>query len=126
MDHRERWTRQPRVLGPAQRWPRRRPTLDDLFAWTATAMGTTLLPTDLGEQRLMLNTDLTDEQLTYGLGIMAIPLLPGWIGHSGQISGWTTIGLYNTETGAVFVAMSNGISGLESAVEAWANELAIG
>ena len=33
------------------------------------------------------------------------------------------IGLYNTDTGAVFVAMSNGTSGIDSAVQAWANEL---
>jgi D-alanyl-D-alanine carboxypeptidase len=99
-------------------------TLDDLFAWTATAMGTTLLPADLGEQRLMLNTDL-DGMTTYGLGIARDPHFPrpGWIGHSGQIFGWTAIGLYNTDTGAVFVAMSNGTSGIDSAVQAWANEL---
>jgi hypothetical protein len=53
-------------------------------------------------------------------------LFPGWIGHGGQIFGWVTIGLYYPETGAVFVAMSNSTRGLESPVEAWANELAIG
>ena len=58
-------------------------TLDDLFAWTATAMGTTLLPADLGEQRLMFNTDLADDGFSYGLGIIGVPLLPGWIGHGG-------------------------------------------
>ena len=52
--------------------------------------------------------------------------LPGWIGHDGQIFGWTAIGLYNTETGAVFVAMTNGTRGIEPAVQAWANEFATG
>ncbi len=97
-------------------------TIDDLFAWTSTAMGTTLLPAELGDQRLMLNTDLG--RSTYGLGIMG--LLPGWIGHDGQIFGWTAIGLYNTETGAVFVAMTNGTRGIEPAVQAWASEFVTG
>jgi D-alanyl-D-alanine carboxypeptidase len=100
-------------------------TLDDLFAWTAAAMGTTLLPADLGEQRLMFNTDLADEGSSYGLGIFGIPLLPGWIGHGGGLPGWSAVGLYNTDTGAVFVAMSNGLSGMNPALEAWVDELAI-
>lgn len=97
-------------------------TLGDLFAWTATAMGTTLLPADLGEQRLMLNTDLTDDGSSYGLGIGGTPP-SGWIGLSGSLPGWSAIGLYNTDTGAVFVAMSNGTSGIDRALEAWGNEL---
>jgi D-alanyl-D-alanine carboxypeptidase len=100
-------------------------TLDDLLTWTSTAMGTTLLPTELGNQRLQLDTNLTEEH-TYGLGIMGLVQLPGWIGHSGQIFGWTALGLYNLETGAVFVVMSNGTSGIDSALGAWANELATG
>ena len=70
----------------------------------------------------MFNTDLADDGFSYGLGIIGVPLLPGWIGHGGGLPGWSAVGLYNADTGAVFVAMSNGISGTGPALEAWVDE----
>ena len=92
--------------------------IDELFDWTASAMGTTLLPEDLHEQRLSFDADLDDVGVTYGLGILQPS--EGWVGHTGQVIGWEALGLYNPETGATMSVMINGTSGLGSFYSVWA------
>jgi len=92
--------------------------IEELFAWTATAMGTTMLSADLGEQRLTLDTLIVDDGINYGLGIFELSGLKGWVGHTGQVIGWESIGLYNPETGASIAIMTNGTSGLGSIIPA--------
>lgn len=77
-------------------------TIADLGAWAATGLGNTLLPQTLGEQRLA--TQPIPEG-NYGLGVFDWG--NGWIGHTGQLIGWESLVAYNTDTGAVFVAIDN-------------------
>ena len=39
--------------------------------------------------------------------ISAHGLARGWVGHTGQLLGWESVVVYNTETGAAFVAIVN-------------------
>jgi D-alanyl-D-alanine carboxypeptidase len=41
----------------------------------------------------------------YGLGLFDYD--EGWVGHTGQLIGWESVVVYNTETGAAFVAIVN-------------------
>ena len=82
-------------------------TVADLFAWTATGMGSSLLPADLAAQRL--KTDIPLPEGGYGLGITQFA--PGWIGHTGQTSGWSSVGLYNPTTGATCAGITNSTTG---------------
>ena len=77
-------------------------TISDLGAWAATGLGNTVLSQTLGEQRL---TTQAIPEGKYGLGIFAYG--NGWIGHTGQLIGWESLAAYNTDTGAVFVALDN-------------------
>lgn len=95
-------------------------TIGDLFQWTTTGMGTTLLADDLAEQRLVLDTVMPDEGLLYGLGIFQLlGLEQPWIGHTGQAIGWEAFGFYDTETGAAMAVMINGTSGLGPFYGVW-------
>lgn len=49
-------------------------------------------------------TDITDWSNSYGLGIQEV--IPGWIGHEGQVIGWTAVALYEPATGKTFAANS--------------------
>ena len=86
-------------------------TVADLGAWAATGLGTSLLPTDLGEQRL--DTEPTPEG-DYGLGIFDYG--NGWIGHTGQLIGWESLVAYNVDTGAIFVALDNETGSLSATI----------
>lgn len=93
-------------------------TLADLGIWAGTGLGTALLPTELGDQRLVATPIDADASsgvtLDYGLGIMDFG--NGWIGHTGQLIGWESIVLYNTTTGAAFVALVNETGSLLAAL----------
>lgn len=78
-------------------------TVADLGLWAASGSGTSLLSDDLITQRL--TTRKTVEGLDYGLGI--IDFGNGWIGHTGQLIGWESLVLYDTDTGDVAVAIVN-------------------
>jgi D-alanyl-D-alanine carboxypeptidase len=84
-------------------------TVADLGTWAGTGLGNTLLPKDLGEQRLQ--SEPTPEG-DYGLGIFDYG--NGWIGHTGQLIGWESVTAYNTETGAIFVALVNETGSLQT------------
>ena len=86
-------------------------TIADLGAWAASGSGTSLLSDELIAQRL--TTRKTVEGLDYGLGI--IDFGNGWIGHSGQLIGWESLVLYDTDTGDVAVAIVNETSSLIAA-----------
>jgi D-alanyl-D-alanine carboxypeptidase len=86
-------------------------TVADLGTWAATGLGTALLPADLGERRLEAQPIPEGD---YGLGIFDWG--NGWIGHSGQLIGWESLVAYNTDTGAVFVAMDNETGSLGAAL----------
>lgn len=86
-------------------------TVADLGAWAATGLGTTLLPSALGEQRLQTQPIPEGD---YGLGIFDYG--NGWIGHTGQLIGWESMAAYNTDTGAVFVAIDNETGSLGAAI----------
>ena len=92
-------------------------TIEDLFNWTAGAMGTTLLPEDLAAERLSLDTDLGGGVL-YGLGIEG-RTGNDLIGHGGGVLGWTAISTYHDESGATFAAIANGTSPLDPVIEAY-------
>jgi D-alanyl-D-alanine carboxypeptidase len=92
----------------------------ELFTWTSTAMGNNLLSTELGEQRLALETEMADEGLKYGLGIFQLASADGWVGHTGQAIGWEAMGFYNLDTGATICVMVNATSGLSPFYGAWA------
>ena len=93
-------------------------TVADLGIWEGTGLGTALLPTELGNQCLEatpIDADASrDVALGYGLGIMVFE--SDWIGHTGQLIGWESIVLYNTTTGAAFVALVNETGSLAAAL----------
>lgn len=101
-------------------------SIDDLFAWTAGAMGTTMLPESLGEQRITLNTLMPDAVLRYGLGISGFQGVEGWVGHAGQTIGWEGLGMYQPETGATIAVMVNSTGGLTSFYTVWTQIFGIG
>lgn len=82
--------------------------IDDLFVWTSSAMGTSLLSEDLGAARLELDASLGQEHPNYGLGIQALTVAEGWVGHGGQVLGWGALGLYDPATGATIAIAMNG------------------
>ena len=86
-------------------------TIADLGLWAASGSGTSLLSDELIAQRL--TTRPTVEGLDYGLGI--IDFGNGWIGHSGQLIGWESLVLYDTDTGDVAVAIVNETASLIAA-----------
>lgn len=77
-------------------------TVRDLGAWTAGGMGTSLLTPDMAARRLSMPSS---DEAGYGLGIESYGL--GWIGHSGQIFGWTSLAMYDTDTGDTLVVITN-------------------
>lgn len=87
-------------------------TIADLGLWAATGSGTSLLSDDLIAQRL--STRPTVEGLDYGLGIMDFG--SGWIGHTGQLVGWESLVMYDTDTGDVAVAIVNETGSLEAVI----------
>ena len=89
--------------------------VEDMFTWTATGLGTDMLSDELAAQRLELSTNLGEPGF-YGMGIMELPPLPGWIGHTGQALGWEAIALYEPATGATFAAIVNSTGGLITAL----------
>jgi D-alanyl-D-alanine carboxypeptidase len=76
-------------------------TIRDLGAWAAGGLGTSLLTTEMAGQRLSTPSG----EAGYGLGIESYGL--GWIGHSGQIFGWTSLAMYDTDTGDTLVVITN-------------------
>ena len=93
-------------------------TVEDLFAWAATGLGTSLLPPELAAERL--NTDIPATPVGgYGLGIEQAAV--GWIGHTGQTLGWTSLAAYNPQTGATFAAIANSTTGIVAGHLLWLN-----
>jgi D-alanyl-D-alanine carboxypeptidase len=86
-------------------------TVADMGTWAATGLGNTLLPQDLGDQRLQTKKIPEGD---YGLGIFDYG--NGWIGHTGQLIGWESLVAYNRDTGAVCVALVNETGSLLSAL----------
>jgi D-alanyl-D-alanine carboxypeptidase len=80
-------------------------TIADMGAWTAGGMGTSLLTTDTAAQRPESTPYPGGGSGGYGLGIDDFGL--GWIGHSGQIFGWTSLAMYDTDTGDTLVVITN-------------------
>lgn len=80
-------------------------TIADLGAWTAGGMGTDLLTTDMAARRLASTPFPGQDTGGYGLGIEDFG--HGWIGHSGQIFGWTSLAMYDTDTGDTLVVITN-------------------
>lgn len=78
-------------------------TIEDLGRWAATGFGTSLLPPDLADKRLDFHPIGPDG--SYGLGLMDFG--KGWVGHTGQITGWNALVLYDIDSGAAFVAIDN-------------------
>ncbi len=100
--------------------------IDELFAWTASAMGTDMLSQSLAEQRLTFDTIITADNIQYGLGLFEFLGVDGWVGHTGQAIGWEALGLYNPETGATIAIMLNGTSGMAPFAQAWAQLFGLG
>jgi D-alanyl-D-alanine carboxypeptidase len=92
-------------------------TIEDLFLWASTASGNTLLSTDLGTQRLQVDTLIEDAGIAYGLGIMQ--LVDDWYGHTGQVIGWEALAMYNPETGATIAVLVNSTGGLSPFYALW-------
>jgi D-alanyl-D-alanine carboxypeptidase len=92
-------------------------TIDDLFLWASTGSGNVLLSSELGDQRLQMDTIIVDAGTAYGLGIME--QVEGWFGHSGQAIGWEALAMYNPETGATIAVMVNSTGGLAPFYSLW-------
>ncbi len=69
-------------------------TIQDLFDWAASGLGSSLLPADLAAARL----GVTQPR-------------PGWIGADGQVPGWETVVAYEPATGATFAGIVNSTGG---------------
>ena len=79
-------------------------TIGDLGAWTAGGMGTSFLTPEMAATRLA--SPPSDQDVGgYRLGIDDYGY--GWIGHSGQIFGWTSLAMYDTDTGDTLVVITN-------------------
>jgi D-alanyl-D-alanine carboxypeptidase len=87
-------------------------TIADMGTWAGTGLGTSLLPADLAAKRFETKP-IPEAPSGYGLGL--IDYGKGWVGHTGQIIGWESIVLYNTETGGAFVGIVNGNESLAAA-----------
>jgi D-alanyl-D-alanine carboxypeptidase len=96
-------------------------TVQDLFTWAATGMGTALLPPNLAADRLNTNVPALPGK-GYGLGIQQIAV-PGWIGHGGQSFGWTSFSVYNPQTGATITGLANSPTGVAAVATLWQNIL---
>ena len=92
-------------------------TADDLLLWASTGLGNTLLSSELGTQRLQMDTFIAEASLLYGLGIMQ--QVEGWYGHTGQAIGWEALAMFNPETGASIAILINGTSGLSNFYPFW-------
>jgi D-alanyl-D-alanine carboxypeptidase len=77
-------------------------TIADLGTWAGSGLGTSLLPVDLADERLDFQA-IPEGQ--YGLGLFDYD--EGWVGHTGQLLGWESMVVYNTKSGAAFVAIVN-------------------
>ena len=80
-------------------------TMDDLATWAGADFGSVLLPETLQQERS------TFEPLAegagfydYGLGLLKSG---SWTGHTGEIPGWTTMAMRNTDSGAIVVMAIN-------------------
>ncbi len=80
-------------------------TIADLGAWTAGGMGTSFLTPDMAARRLASTPSPGQDTGGYGLGIEDFG--HGWIGHGGQIFGWTSLAMYDTDTGDTLVVITN-------------------
>lgn len=98
-------------------------TVGDLFNWAASGVGTSLLSTDMAKQRTELSTDIPGLG-KYGLGIMAQPFGPDWVGHSGQALGYEAMAMHNPKTGATVAILVNSTDGLNAVLTALATDLA--
>ena len=85
-------------------------TIADLGTWAGSGLGTSLLPVDVAAERFDFQA-IPEGQ--YGLGLFDYD--QGWVGHTGQLIGWESMVVYNTETGAAFVAIVNETGSLTSA-----------
>jgi D-alanyl-D-alanine carboxypeptidase len=86
-------------------------TIADMGAWAASGLGNSLLSPETAAERLEAQPI---PEGNYGLGIFVYE--DGWIGHSGQLIGWESFVLSNTETGAAFVLLVNETGSLGTAL----------
>jgi D-alanyl-D-alanine carboxypeptidase len=101
-------------------------TIDDLFRWTATALGNELLSDSLATRRLELDTRIPEQGLRYGLGIFGLEGFGDWVGHTGQAIGWEAMSMYHPGTGATYAVMINSTGGLEPFLVAWIKLFGVG
>ncbi len=86
-------------------------TIADMGAWAASGLGNSLLSPETAAARLEAQPI---PEGNYGLGIFVFE--DGWIGHSGQLIGWESFVLSNTDTGAAFVLLVNETGSLGTAM----------
>jgi D-alanyl-D-alanine carboxypeptidase len=79
-----------------------RSTLADMATWVGALVEGTLLPPWLQRQRLQLVPGTN-----YGMGIAEV--VPGFMGHSGAVSGFQAVIGYSTERRATIVVLANSI-----------------
>ena len=80
-------------------------TIRDLGAWTAGGMGTSLLTSETASTAPRVDAVPGSGNGGYGLGIDDFGY--GWIGHGGQIFGWSSLAMYDTDTGDTLVVITN-------------------
>ena len=80
-------------------------TISDLARWGSTCLGNTLLPANVVARRLKTTPIASGD---YGLGIIR---QGGWLGHSGQVIGYTANVACNPSTGAVVAYALNSTAG---------------
>jgi D-alanyl-D-alanine carboxypeptidase len=79
-------------------------TLADMAAWAKALVKGTLLSKRLQQQRLQLLPGAN-----YGLGIALV--VPGFLGHSGAVSGFQAVVAHAPKSGATIVVLANNIIG---------------
>ena len=80
-------------------------TLEDLATWAGADFGSALLPESLQQERNEFEPLAQLEPLAeYGLGLMQIG---SWLGHQGEIPGWTTLAMRDSDSGAIVVQAIN-------------------
>ncbi|MDP4014165.1 MAG: serine hydrolase domain-containing protein [Candidatus Nanopelagicales bacterium] len=97
-------------------------TVDDLVAWSrALATGSLLEPEYFEQQKQFIDVGTGGMKYGYGLALMD---WQGWLGHGGEVWGYSNVTMTDTATGATVVVMATGSTGEENSITAPAFALA--
>lgn len=79
--------------------------MDDLATWAGADFGSALLPESLQQERNAFASLAQAAPIgEYGLGLLK---LGSWVGHTGEIPGWSTLAMRERDTGTIVVMAIN-------------------